>query len=140
MCQLRFFCGCQQPLMEAGLDSIGAVELRNAVTAKFGVELPATVTFDYPSASALAGFIASKTAVPAAYSGGAGGAWAQPTMVSVPVPSTGAFVQQIVDDLLTVVAGNLLTSAACVLLLMHTQSWPCSDRESYSGSHFSGHS
>ena len=124
--------------MEAGLDSIGAVELRNAVTAKFGVELPATVTFDYPSASALAGFIASKTAVLAAYSGGAGDAWAQPTMVSVPVPSTGAFVQQIVDDLLTVVAGDLPTSAACVLLLMHTQNWPFSDRDSYSGSYSQG--
>ena len=46
-----------QPLMEAGLDSIGAVELRNAVSAKFGVELPATVTFDYPSAGALAQFV-----------------------------------------------------------------------------------
>jgi acyl carrier protein len=47
-----------QPLMEAGLDSIGSVELRNAVSAKFGVELPATVTFDHPSAGALAQFVA----------------------------------------------------------------------------------
>ncbi len=92
--------------MEAGLDSIGAVELRNAVTAKFGVELPATVTFDYPSATALAGFIASRTAAPAAYSGREGDAWAQPTMVSVPMPSSGTFVQQIADDLLSVVTGE----------------------------------
>ena len=42
-----------QPLMEAGLDSIGAVELRNAVGAKFGVDLPATVTFDHPTPQAL---------------------------------------------------------------------------------------
>lgn len=43
--------------MEAGLDSLGAVELRNALGAKFGTELPATVTFDYPSVSALARFL-----------------------------------------------------------------------------------
>lgn len=49
-----------QPLMEAGLDSLAAVELRNALGAKLNVDLPATVTFDYPSIGALAGFIASK--------------------------------------------------------------------------------
>ena len=49
-----------QPLMEAGLDSIGAVELRNAVAARFGVELPATVTFDYPSPAALGRFVAQQ--------------------------------------------------------------------------------
>ena len=51
-----------EPLMEAGLDSIGAVELRNAVGAKFGVELPATVTFDHPSVAALAQYVAGKVA------------------------------------------------------------------------------
>lgn len=50
-----------QPLMEAGLDSIGAVELRNAVSIKFGIELPATATFDYPSADALARFVVQQT-------------------------------------------------------------------------------
>ncbi len=48
--------------MEAGLDSIGAVELRNAVSTKFGIELPATATFDYPSADALARFVVGQTA------------------------------------------------------------------------------
>lgn len=51
-----------QPLMEAGLDSIGAVELRNAVSANFGIELPATVTFDYPSADALARYVIQQMA------------------------------------------------------------------------------
>ena len=51
-----------QPLMEAGLDSIGAVELRNSVSASFGVDLPATVTFDYPTAAALAQYIGQRTA------------------------------------------------------------------------------
>jgi hypothetical protein len=50
-----------QPLMEAGLDSIGLVELRNIVSTKFGVELPATVAFDYPSVDALARFVVQQT-------------------------------------------------------------------------------
>ena len=50
------------PLMEAGLDSIGAVELRNAVSAKYGVELPATITFDYPNVGKLAQYLAAKIA------------------------------------------------------------------------------
>lgn len=44
-------------LQQAGLDSLGAVDLRNAVSAKFGIDLPATAAFDYPTASALAGHI-----------------------------------------------------------------------------------
>ncbi len=46
--------------MEAGLDSISAVELRNAVAARFGIDLPATVTFDYPTLGALATYLAAR--------------------------------------------------------------------------------
>ena len=49
-------------LMEAGLDSLGAVELRNALSKQFGLELPATLTFDYPTTTAIAGFIADSIA------------------------------------------------------------------------------
>ena len=40
----------------------GAVQLRNELTTSFGVELPPTVTFDYPTPAALAKFIAAQTA------------------------------------------------------------------------------
>ena len=89
-----------QPLMEAGLDSIGevlavaalcacmpvrkaqphvclslspstllnnnpcagSVELHNAVNSQFDIDLPATVSFDYPTIAALAGYIATRAA------------------------------------------------------------------------------
>ena len=51
-----------EPLMEAGLDSIGAVELRNSVSSKYGVDLPATITFDQPTVRALADYLAATLA------------------------------------------------------------------------------
>ena len=41
------------PLKDAGLDSLMAVELRNALTRSIGKALPATLLFDYPSIDAL---------------------------------------------------------------------------------------
>ncbi|CAD7696941.1 unnamed protein product, partial [Ostreobium quekettii] len=46
-------------LMESGLDSLGSVELRNALSRHFGIEFPATLTFDYPSVSLLSEYVAS---------------------------------------------------------------------------------
>lgn len=53
----------EQPLMEAGLDSLGAVELKNALEVKLGKQLPSTMIFDYPTASSLASFL-TRTSVP----------------------------------------------------------------------------
>ena len=38
-----------QALMEAGLDSLAAVELRTAVATRFGVAMPVTLALDYPT-------------------------------------------------------------------------------------------
>ena len=63
-----------QPLMEAGLDSLASVELRNSLSTAFDLELPASFAFDYPSIAAMAGFICARSqaataAVPATQAG-----------------------------------------------------------------------
>ena len=44
------------------MPAAGVVQLRNAITHRFGVEVPATVALDFPTISALAGFVAQKIA------------------------------------------------------------------------------
>jgi len=41
------------PLMEAGVDSLGALELRNSLQSAVGVSLPSTIVFDHPTARLL---------------------------------------------------------------------------------------
>ena len=50
------------PLMEAGVDSLGAVELRNQLQRAAGssVALPSTIVFDHPTARSLAVFLAPR--------------------------------------------------------------------------------
>lgn len=49
--------GEDEPLMAAGLDSLGATELVQSLQIAFDISLPATIVFDYPTVAALAGFI-----------------------------------------------------------------------------------
>jgi len=45
------------PLMASGLDSLNAVELRNALESKLAAPLPPTLLFDYPTIDAVTGFV-----------------------------------------------------------------------------------
>ena len=49
--------------MEAGLDSLGAVELRNTLADRFAADLPATFIFDYPTAGALIQYLSNAASV-----------------------------------------------------------------------------
>ena len=47
----------EQPLMEAGLDSLSMTELSAEISSRFGVQLPGTFAFDYPNVSAMTQFV-----------------------------------------------------------------------------------
>ena len=50
------------PLVAAGIDSLGAVELRNSLESVLGVALPGTLVFDYPSISAIVTYMSPSVA------------------------------------------------------------------------------
>jgi NAD(P)-dependent dehydrogenase (short-subunit alcohol dehydrogenase family)/acyl carrier protein len=50
----------QQPLSELGLDSLMAVEIRNALGVPVGQTLPVSLLYDYPTIEALTGYLAEQ--------------------------------------------------------------------------------
>eukprot|EP00929_Paragymnodinium_shiwhaense_P103930 TRINITY_DN67796_c0_g2_i1.p1 TRINITY_DN67796_c0_g2~~TRINITY_DN67796_c0_g2_i1.p1 ORF type:complete len:335 (-),score=32.45 TRINITY_DN67796_c0_g2_i1:19-900(-) len=45
------------PLMDSGIDSLSSVEFRNRLSEDFGVSLPQTLIFDYPSLATISGYL-----------------------------------------------------------------------------------
>ena len=73
------------PLMEQGLDSLGVVELRNAVGRELGLHLNPTAVLDYPTVAALASHVMAELAGAARSSQGAVDSWeAQPASGAAP--------------------------------------------------------
>ncbi len=94
--------GQDEPLMAAGLDSLGATELVQSLQSVFDISLPATMVFDYPTVAAMAAFI-SQQLVHSMQEGpyAQAGAVALPGMALIPEAASGSDVA-----LITGVAGD----------------------------------
>ena len=57
--------GVEEPLMSAGLDSLGSVEFANVLSRQFGMQMPGTLVFDYPTVNAVSAYLSEKLAAAA---------------------------------------------------------------------------
>src|SRR5690606_402200 len=57
------FLDVERGFFEMGMDSLMSVELKSRLEKRFGAKLPATLTFNYPTVAAVAGFLAERAAV-----------------------------------------------------------------------------
>ena len=57
--------GVEEPLMSAGLDSLGSVEFANVLSRQFGMQMPGTLVFDYPTVKAVSAYLFEKLATAA---------------------------------------------------------------------------
>lgn len=78
------------PLMSAGLDSLGSVELANVLARRFALQLPGTLIFDYPTVNAIAAYLHSRLKALAPATATA----ATPAVVSEPNKAVAAPIQQ----------------------------------------------
>ena len=53
-------------LFEMGMDSLMALDLKNRLRASVGLDVPATVVFEFPNIEAIAGFLAEQLSPPEA--------------------------------------------------------------------------
>ena len=51
------------PLVQSGVDSLGAIELRNELASLFNISLPSTLVFDYPSVNSIQSYILKSIAM-----------------------------------------------------------------------------
>ena len=58
----RNYVSLDAPLMEAGIDSLGASEVTRALGEALGVEVPGTLLFDHPSIGGIASMLGREVA------------------------------------------------------------------------------
>lgn len=90
--------GREQGLMELGIDSLMAVELRNQLVTGLGggIKLPATLIFDYPTIDAIAGLVQGM--IGGRDGGASAGVDPVTTRAASPATATASEIEQLDDD------------------------------------------
>lgn len=89
--------GDRQGLSDAGLDSLGAIDLKNRLATGLGTALPSTLVFDHPSVAALAEYLTTALSV----------LFAEP-----PPPASASELDRLSEDELALLLAEELAGAA----------------------------